>query len=99
MSGGDAGPPATSTFRRTVATISRVTSRPTPTSATTKAIATLALVALVALHLDFWRDRAAFPPLFGLPPELAYRIVWMALAVLYLAWFTKTFWRDEGRTR
>ena len=52
-------------------------------------------LALLALHLDFWRE--ARPRLIGgvLPEELAWRLAWMGLACAYLFWFTARVWRDE----
>jgi hypothetical protein len=58
-------------------------------------VAWLGGVLLILLHLDFWRPQR--PRLyFGfLPEEMAYRIVWMLLAFLYLLWFTRYVWREE----
>lgn len=59
-------------------------------------------LALIALHNDAWLEdwlpgalsREARAQLwFGvLPGELAYRIGWMLLAWLYLAWFCRVIW-------
>ena len=52
---------------------------------------------LIFLHLDvFWRQPS--PDLyFGwIPEEMAYRLVWMVLAWLYLMYFTRFVWREDG---
>jgi hypothetical protein len=59
------------------------------------ALAWLGFVALLALHLDFWREREARIVLGWMPHELAYRLAWMALAWLYLAYVCKFVWRAE----
>jgi hypothetical protein len=50
---------------------------------------------LLGLHLDFWRPQRVV--LYGgwLPEELAYRIVWLGLAWLFLLYFTAKVWRDD----
>ncbi len=51
-------------------------------------LALLLGLALVALHLDFWRPPREARIWFGwIPGELLWRLVWMGLAFLYLAWF------------
>lgn len=52
-------------------------------------------LALVALHLDFWRERGTGLLMGWLPEELAYRLGWMALAGLYLVWFCRAVWVEE----
>ena len=44
--------------------------------------------ALVLLHLDFWRPQRAILYFGWLPEEMAYRLVWVFLAWLYLLAFT-----------
>ena len=52
---------------------------------------------LLALHLDFWRERGTELYLGWLPEELAWRVAWMLLAMCYLVWFCKSVWaEDEG---
>ena len=53
------------------------------------------LAGLLILHHDFWR-----PPrprlLFGwLPEELAYRLLWLVLVLVYLVYVCRVLWRDE----
>ena len=62
---------------------------------TDKVLAGLGLTVLIVLHLDFWRTSTT--TLYGgwLPEELAYRLVWMLLAGLYLGFFCARIWRDE----
>lgn len=58
-------------------------------------IAWLGLLALAVLHLDVWRPQRP-ELLFGwLPEELAYRLLWMFLAWLYLLYFTSRVWSEE----
>ena len=52
-------------------------------------------VALVALHLDFWRPRRDELWLGWIPEELAWRLGWMGLALLYLFYFCAKVWEDE----
>ena len=52
-------------------------------------------LALLALHLDFWRPKRVEIYAGWLPEELLYRIVWMGLAWLYLLYFTAKVWPDE----
>lgn len=57
-------------------------------------IASSSLVALVLLHLDFWRPQHA-RLLFGwFPEELAYRLVFIVLAWLYMLFVTARLWRE-----
>ncbi len=66
------------------------------TTSRDRLIAWVGLLVLLVLHVDFWRS--ARPDLyFGwLPEELAYRMVWMVFAWLYLMFFTSRIWRTEG---
>lgn len=50
-------------------------------------------LALVVLHLDFWRPARDVVYLGWIPEELALRLVWMALATLYVWWFCARVWR------
>ena len=74
-----------------------------------RAVAPLAWVgalALIALHNDAWLQdwlpgalsREARTELWfgGLPGELGYRLGWMLLAWLYLAWFCRVIWVSPG---
>ena len=58
------------------------------------ALAWLGALALLALHLDSWRPQRAVVYLGCLPEELAWRLVWMALATAYLVFFCRYVWRD-----
>ena len=61
-----------------------------------RALAWVFGLALLALHLDFWRPQR--PELwFGwIPEELMWRLAWMGAAFVYLLYFTRCVWR-EGR--
>ena len=54
------------------------------------------LLVLLTLHLDFWRPQR--PELyFGwMPEDLAYRLVWMLFAWLYLLYFAKFIWKEDS---
>lgn len=58
-------------------------------------IAWIGALTLLALHLDFWRDRGTAMVLDWLPQELAWRLGWMLLAGLYLVWFCRAVWVEE----
>ena len=52
-------------------------------------------VVLAVLHLDFWRPQSP-RLLFGwLPEELAYRIVYIVVAWIYMLWICDRVWREE----
>ncbi len=55
-------------------------------------ISVIGLVVLLALHLDFWRPERRDIYFGWLPEELAYRLVWIALAFLYLLHFCSKVW-------
>ena len=59
--------------------------------------AILSALALLGLHLDFWRPQRAI--LYGgwMPEELAYRLIWMLLATAWIAWFCQRIWVDEAK--
>ena len=59
-------------------------------------IAVFGFLLLVALHLDFWRPQRLVFHLGWLPEELAYRIVYLLLAWLYMLWICGLVWREEG---
>lgn len=52
-------------------------------------------VVLFVLHLDFWREPAPTLLLGFVPEELAYRLAWMVLAALWVAWFCGRFFGRE----
>ena len=52
-------------------------------------------VLLLALHLDFWRPQRVVIWFGWMPEELLYRLVWMALAWIYLVYVCTVHWRDE----
>jgi hypothetical protein len=58
-------------------------------------IAWTGAAALLALHLDFWRDRGTALLMGWLPQELAWRAGWMLLSTLYLVWFCRSVWVEE----
>lgn len=51
---------------------------------------------LLILHLDFWRPQRLVLYFGWLPEEMAYRLLWMLLAWLYLLYFTARVWREEA---
>jgi len=57
-------------------------------------VAWAGFVLLLALHLDFWRPQVARVHFGWLPEELAYRLVWMLLAWVYLLFFCARIWGD-----
>jgi hypothetical protein len=57
-------------------------------------------LALLVLHLDFWRGQRTVLYFGWLPEEVAYRLGWMALAFAYLLYYCARLWpisRDEER--
>ena len=58
-------------------------------------IAWIAGLALLALHLDFWRAPSNALYFGWLPEELGYRILWMGLAWIYLLCFCGWVWDAE----
>ena len=69
-----------------------------PMSRTTRIVAWVWFLALVVLHLDFWRPQR--PDLwFGwLPEDMAYRLAWMVGAFFFLLFFTYRVWNEEGES-
>ena len=53
-------------------------------------------LALLFLHFDFWRPQRAELWFGVVPEELGWRMLWMVLAGIYLAWFCARFFRDEA---
>lgn len=53
-------------------------------------------VLLIVLHLDFWRPQRAVLYFGWLPEDLAYRLVWMLAAWLYLLFFIAKVWTEEA---
>ncbi len=62
---------------------------------TRRVIAWALFLVLLALHLDFWRPQRAVIWFGCVPEELLYRLAWMALAWVYLAYVCAVHWRDE----
>ena len=62
---------------------------------TDRAIAIGGFVALLFLHLDFWRPQRAQLYFDWVPEELLYRWLWMGLAGLYILFFCARVWRSE----
>ena len=58
-------------------------------------IAVLGFLLLVVLHLDFWRPQRLVFHLGWLPEELAYRIVYLLLAWLYMLFICWVVWDEE----
>lgn len=56
-------------------------------------------LALLALHLDFWRPQRVRLWLGWIPEEAAYRLVWVLLAWIYLLWFCSAVWKEDGDAR
>jgi hypothetical protein len=61
----------------------------------TTALAWAGGLLLTASHLGAWAGPRDGFVLGWLPDELAFRLVWMAAAVIYLVWFCRAVWRDE----
>ena len=57
-----------------------------------KVVAGIGLLVLLVLHLDFWRGERHAVLLGWLPEELAYRLVWILLAFLFLLYFCARVW-------
>lgn len=53
------------------------------------------LLALVVLHLDFWRGPRPGTVFGWLPEDMAYRLAWMAAAAIYLLYFTYRVWDGD----
>ena len=51
---------------------------------------------LIGLHLDFWREQRPVLYFGWIPEDMAYRLLWMGLAWLYLVYFTTYVWREDG---
>ena len=63
---------------------------------TARRISTIGFVALVLLHLDFWRPQRS-RLLFGwLPEELAYRVGFILLAWLFMLFVCSRVWREPA---
>ncbi len=58
-------------------------------------IAWIGFAVLLILHLDFWRPRRAELYWGWLPEELAYRVVWMLGAWLYIIFICTRVWRSS----
>jgi hypothetical protein len=58
-------------------------------------IAWLGAGLLLGLHHDFFRPQEARLVFGWVPEDLAYRLVWMAAATLYLFWFTARVWETR----
>ena len=63
-----------------------------------RTIAWVGFLALLLLHLDFWRGGELVLHFGWLPGELLYRVVWLLLAWIYLLFFGARIWtRSEER--
>ena len=59
------------------------------------ALAWILGLALVALHLDFWRPKRDVLWFGFLPEELTWRLGWLVLAIAYLIWLTVAVWKPR----
>ena len=59
-------------------------------------VAWIGFILLILLHLDFWREQSTTLYFGWIPEEMAYRLVWMFLAWLYLMYFTRFVWREDS---
>jgi len=59
------------------------------------AVAWIAGVLLLVLHLDFWREQRVELYWDWLPEELMYRVVWLLLAWGFLLFFCHFVWRED----
>jgi len=66
-----------------------------PRSRSEVVLAIVLALALLALHLDFWRAGRPVIHFGWIPEELLWRLAWMGLAWLYLLWFCARVWREE----
>jgi len=53
------------------------------------------LIVLLVLHLDSWRPKRDLIWFGWMPEELAWRLVWMGLAFLYLIFFCNRIWKED----
>ena len=58
-------------------------------------IAWIGFGVLLVLHLDFWRTQRVAVHLGWVPEELAYRLLWILCAWLYLLFVCGFVWRRE----
>ena len=61
-------------------------------------IAWAGLALLLIFHLDFWRPQKAELVFGWMPHDMAYRLLWMVVAWLYLMFFTARVWDEEGES-
>jgi hypothetical protein len=61
-----------------------------------RALAWVAGLGLLALHLDFWRPKRAVLWLDFVPEELLYRLAWVGLAYGFLLWISFRIWRPRA---
>lgn len=61
-----------------------------------RALAWAGFLALLALHLDFWRERRDVIWFSWMPEDLAWRLCWMLAAILYLLFFCRFVWREDS---
>lgn len=57
-----------------------------------RALAWGGFLLLIVFHLDFWRPQRPVLYFGWLPEDMAYRLVWMLFAWLYLIYFTTWVW-------
>ena len=63
---------------------------------TTLWMASLGFLLLVLLHLDFWRTQRVRLLLGWVPEELAYRLLFLILAWLYMLFLCARVWREDA---
>ena len=59
-------------------------------------IAAVAFTAIAVLQLDFWRPQQGRLLLGWLPEELAYRLVVLALAWVFMLFICALVWREQA---
>ena len=60
-----------------------------------RALAWAGFLALLVLHLDFWRPQRDVLWFGWMPEELLWRLGWMGLAGLYLVFFCRRIWTED----
>ncbi len=60
-----------------------------------RVLAWAGLILLLVLHLNVWHPRGGEFYFGWMPEELAFRVLWMALAWVYLVFFTLRVWRED----
>ena len=61
-----------------------------------RAVAWGGFLLLLVGHLDFWRESRDVVWFSWMPEDLAWRLAWMAGAILYLLFFCHFVWREDS---